>query len=128
MFVPNKVAGAAVIGGTSLFGGRGRIVNAVLDALAREAGVQHLEYRNLEERHTEWPRQELYVTFRKEILPDEEANTIAGLVIHEARMIPDVGQAFVFHGFRFEILKKRRHQITALRMAPVKRDGEAEAA
>ena len=58
-------------------------------------------------------------------LPDEEANTIAGLVIHEARMIPEVGQAFVFHGFRFEILKKRRHQITALRMTPVKRDGEA---
>lgn len=58
-------------------------------------------------------------------LPDEEANTIAGLVIHEARMIPEVGQAFVFHGFRFEILKKRRHQITALRMTPLKRDGEA---
>ncbi|MCA3560339.1 MAG: DUF21 domain-containing protein [Aestuariivirga sp.] len=56
-------------------------------------------------------------------LPDEEANTIAGLVIHEARMIPDVGQAFVFHGFRFEILKKRHHQITALRMSPVKREG-----
>ena len=61
-------------------------------------------------------------------LPDEEANTIAGLVIHEARTIPDVGQTFLFHGFRFEILKKRRHQITALRMAPVKRDGETEAA
>ena len=59
-------------------------------------------------------------------LPDDEANTIAGLVIHEARMIPAVGQAFVFHGFRFEILKKRRHQITALRMSPVKREGEAD--
>ncbi|MCA3556520.1 CNNM domain-containing protein [Aestuariivirga sp.] len=59
-------------------------------------------------------------------LPDEEANTIAGLVIHEARMIPDVGQAFVFHGFRFEILKKRRHQITALRMIPAKREGEGD--
>lgn len=57
-------------------------------------------------------------------LPDEEANTIAGLVIHEARMIPEVGQAFVFHGFRFEILKKRRHQITALRMSPVKREAD----
>lgn len=60
-------------------------------------------------------------------LPDDEANTIAGLVIHEARTIPDVGQAFVFHGFRFEILKKRRHQITALRMTPVKREETAEA-
>ena len=57
-------------------------------------------------------------------LPEEEANTLAGLVIHEARMIPEVGQNFVFHGFRFEILKKRRHQITALRMAPLKREGE----
>lgn len=57
-------------------------------------------------------------------LPEEEATTIAGLVIHEARMIPEVGQAFVFHGFRFEILKKRRHQITALRMSPLKREGE----
>jgi Mg2+/Co2+ transporter CorB len=55
-------------------------------------------------------------------LPDEEANTIAGLVIHEARTIPEVGQAFIFHGFRFEILKKRRHQITALRMSPLKRE------
>ena len=57
-------------------------------------------------------------------LPDDEANTVAGLVIHEARSIPDVGQAFSFHGFRFEILKKRHHQITALRMTPLKREGE----
>ena len=54
-------------------------------------------------------------------LPDDEANTIAGLVIHEARMIPAVGQAFSFHGFRFEILKKRKHQVTAIRMSPLKR-------
>ncbi|WP_374240462.1 FemAB family XrtA/PEP-CTERM system-associated protein [Zoogloea sp.] len=47
------------------------------DALSRKAGVQHLEYRNLAERHPEWPRQEVYVTFRKEILPDEEANMLA---------------------------------------------------
>ena len=60
------------------------------------------------------------------ILHDDKANPIAGLVIHEARMIPEVGQAFVFHGFRFEILKKRHHQITALRMSPVKREEVAE--
>lgn len=53
-------------------------------------------------------------------LPDAEFTTIAGLVIHEARMIPDVGQTFNFHGFRFEILKKRKHQVTAIRMTPVK--------
>jgi Mg2+/Co2+ transporter CorB len=51
-------------------------------------------------------------------LPDEEAATIAGLILHEARRIPDVGQAFNFHGLRFEILRRHRHQITAIRIAP----------
>jgi Mg2+/Co2+ transporter CorB len=54
-------------------------------------------------------------------LPDDEATTLAGLVIHEARMIPQVGQAFTFHGFRFEVIKKRRHQITQLRVTPLAR-------
>ena len=40
-------------------------------------------------------------------LPDDEATTIAGLVIHEARSIPDVGQSFTFHGFRFNVLRTR---------------------
>jgi Mg2+/Co2+ transporter CorB len=52
-------------------------------------------------------------------LPDAEATTIAGLVIHEARSIPDPGQAFTFHGFRFEVLRKRKHQITSLRATPI---------
>ena len=55
-------------------------------------------------------------------LPDEEAATIAGLVLHEARRIPDVGQEFSFHGFRFRILRRQRNQITLLRLtalAPV---------
>jgi len=51
-------------------------------------------------------------------LPDEEATTIAGLVIHEARTIPDVGQRFAFYGFKFEILRRQRNQITALRVTP----------
>jgi Mg2+/Co2+ transporter CorB len=51
-------------------------------------------------------------------LPDDEANTLAGLVLHEARIIPDVGQVFAFHGFRFEILGRQRHQITKLRVIP----------
>ncbi len=51
-------------------------------------------------------------------LPDEEAVTIAGLVLHEARLIPEVGQAFLFHGFRFEILRRHRNQITAIRVTP----------
>jgi len=53
-------------------------------------------------------------------LPDDEVTTVAGLVIHEARMIPDVGQAFTFHGFRFEVLRRRRNQITSLRLTPLK--------
>jgi Mg2+/Co2+ transporter CorB len=51
-------------------------------------------------------------------LPEDEAATIAGLVIHEARSIPTVGQAFVFHGFKFEILGRQRNQVTALRIVP----------
>jgi Mg2+/Co2+ transporter CorB len=54
-------------------------------------------------------------------LPDEEATTIAGLVIHEARSIPDVGQSFTFHGFRFRVLRKTRNRITALRITPLTR-------
>lgn len=51
-------------------------------------------------------------------LPDEEATTVAGLVIHEAEAIPDVGQVFSFHGFKFEILRKQRNQITGIRITP----------
>ena len=52
-------------------------------------------------------------------LPDEEATTIAGLVIHEAQSIPEPGQAFTFHGYRFEILRKARNKLTAIRIKPV---------
>ena len=52
-------------------------------------------------------------------LPDTEASTIAGLVLDEARRIPEVGQIFVFHGFRFEILGRQRNQITTIKMAPL---------
>jgi Mg2+/Co2+ transporter CorB len=52
-------------------------------------------------------------------LPDDEATTIAGLVIHEARTIPEPGQVFTFHGYRFEILRKSRNRITALRINPL---------
>ena len=51
-------------------------------------------------------------------LPDEVAATIAGLVLNEARCIPDVGQVFHFYGFRFEILRRKRNQIAALRITP----------
>jgi len=52
-------------------------------------------------------------------LPDDEAATVAGLVIHEARSIPEPRQTFSFHGFRFEVLRKQRNRIAALRIAPL---------
>ncbi|NNG04801.1 MAG: HlyC/CorC family transporter [Inquilinus sp.] len=69
-------------------------------------------------------------------MPDEEASTLAGLVLHEARRIPEVGQTYTFFGFRFEILRRQRNQITALRVTPPADkskddkapDGEAETA
>jgi len=51
-------------------------------------------------------------------LPDEEATTVAGLVIHEARTIPEAKQRFAFYGYTFEILRRQRNQITALRITP----------
>ena len=49
-------------------------------------------------------------------LPDEEANTIAGLVIHEAQAIPNEGQVFSFHGFRFEVVAREGNRLSRLRM------------
>ncbi|MBY0568374.1 MAG: HlyC/CorC family transporter [Hyphomonadaceae bacterium] len=49
-------------------------------------------------------------------LPDDEAVTVAGLVIHEAQAIPDPGQRFAFHGYRFQVLRRQRNQLTALRV------------
>ncbi|MFN7055104.1 HlyC/CorC family transporter [Hyphomonas sp.] len=50
-------------------------------------------------------------------LPDEEAVTVAGLVIHEAQTIPEPGQSFVFHGYRFNILRRQRNQVTGLNVS-----------
>ncbi|WP_027258764.1 HlyC/CorC family transporter [Leisingera aquimarina] len=52
-------------------------------------------------------------------LPDEEANTIAGLVIHEAQMIPTTGQVFSFHGFRFEVTEREGNRVTGLKIRPL---------
>ncbi len=60
-------------------------------------------------------------------IPDDEATTIAGVVIHEARSIPEPGQSFTFHGFRFQVLRKTRNRITALRVAPLARRVTAKA-
>ncbi|MEN8896644.1 MAG: HlyC/CorC family transporter [Yoonia sp.] len=52
-------------------------------------------------------------------LPDDEANTIAGLVIHEAQSIPSTGQVFSFHGFRFEITSRAANRIVSLKIRPL---------
>lgn len=51
-------------------------------------------------------------------LPDEEAATVAGLVLHESRRIPEIGQSFMFHGFRFDIMDRVNNQITSIRVTP----------
>lgn len=57
-------------------------------------------------------------------LPDEEAVTVAGLVIHEAQTIPEPGQRFAFYGYRFDIARKNRNQITGLKVMPMQEDGD----
>ncbi|WP_371168719.1 HlyC/CorC family transporter [Aliiroseovarius sp. 2305UL8-7] len=52
-------------------------------------------------------------------LPDDEANTVAGLVIHEAQMIPSEGQVFSFHGFRFEVLRREGNRVAELKIQPL---------
>ncbi len=52
-------------------------------------------------------------------LPDDEATTIAGLVIHEAQSIPEEKQAFTFHGKRFIVMKRDKNRITRIRIRPV---------
>lgn len=68
----------------AVYGGVAAVSSHAADALEREAqtlavrlGVAHLELRNVNPRHPEWPTQDLYVTFRKEILPEEDANMLA---------------------------------------------------
>jgi Mg2+/Co2+ transporter CorB len=57
-------------------------------------------------------------------LPDEKATTVAGLVLFEARTIPAAGQKFLFHGFRFTVLRKSRNQLTLIRVTPPKAEPE----
>ncbi|QBX34758.1 HlyC/CorC family transporter [Paracoccus liaowanqingii] len=60
-------------------------------------------------------------------LPDEEANTVAGLVIYMAQSIPDQGQVFSFHGYRFEVVTRRENRITRLRIRPLVPVAKADA-
>jgi Mg2+/Co2+ transporter CorB len=52
-------------------------------------------------------------------IPDDDATTIAGLVMHEAQTIPYQGQRFNFHGFRFEVLRRQKNRITSLQVTPL---------
>lgn len=58
-------------------------------------------------------------------LPDDKATTVAGLVLTEARTIPATGQKFLFHGFRFEVLRRSRNQLTLIRVTPPRVEGGA---
>ncbi|PZP55547.1 MAG: hypothetical protein DI586_06490 [Micavibrio aeruginosavorus] len=51
-------------------------------------------------------------------LPDADYSTIAGLVLYEARKLPDVGQSFMFHNFKFDVVRRHRNQITLVRVTP----------
>ena len=53
-------------------------------------------------------------------LPDEKYSTLAGLVLFESQKLPDVGQSFMFHGFRFDVVRRHRNQITLIRATPPK--------
>ncbi len=57
-------------------------------------------------------------------LPVDVANTVAGLIIADAEMIPSTGQIFNFHGFRFEILKKKRNQLTKIKISKLPAEEE----
>ncbi len=52
-------------------------------------------------------------------LPDENAATIAGLLMHEGQVIPREGQSFVFYGLRFQVLRKQRNRITRVKIIPI---------
>lgn len=84
------IAAAADAGGDAV-----ALLEGEVDSLARQLGVQHLECRNLQPRHPDWPRQDLYVTFRKEILPEVDANMLA---------IPRKQRAMVRKGIKNELV------------------------
>jgi Mg2+/Co2+ transporter CorB len=54
-------------------------------------------------------------------LPDDDATTVGGLIMHEARLLPDAGQTFEFYGYRFRILRRVRNQIAQIRITPPSR-------
>ncbi|WP_443748014.1 HlyC/CorC family transporter [Asticcacaulis solisilvae] len=59
-------------------------------------------------------------------LPDDHAVTVAGLVIHEARTIPEPGQTFIFYNRKFQIMRKQRNQITAIKITPLPKPADED--
>lgn len=59
-------------------------------------------------------------------LPDDEYSTLAGLILHEAQILPDVGQSFIFYGFQFDVLRKQRNQITKVKVTVLSQGGEGD--
>lgn len=51
-------------------------------------------------------------------LPDENYSTLAGLILHESQMVPESGQSFYFYGFRFDVVRRQRNQLTLIRVTP----------
>ena len=49
-------------------------------------------------------------------LPDEDAATLGGFILYETRTIPQIGQIFSLHGFKFEIIRRQRNQITMVKI------------
>ncbi|UXH76718.1 FemAB family XrtA/PEP-CTERM system-associated protein [Roseateles amylovorans] len=98
----SRLFGHALVGlPFAVYGGVAAETDAAAQALeeaaqaqARALRVQHLELRNVQRRHEDWPHQDLYVTFRKEILPEEEANLLA---------IPRKQRAMVRKGIKNEL-------------------------
>ncbi len=60
-------------------------------------------------------------------LPDDHYSTLAGLILYESEVIPDIGQLFMFHGFRFEILNRERNRVTRVRITPPKTEKKPSA-
>lgn len=59
--------------------------------------------------------------FEWKLPDDEDYSTLAGLLLHEAQMVPDVGRVFHFYGFTFEVVRRQRNQITLVRVVPPKK-------
>lgn len=58
-------------------------------------------------------------------LPDRDYSTLAGLVLYESRMVPEIGRSFHFYGFRFDVVRRFKNQLTLIRVTPPARKGAA---